>query len=174
MLKIFISFLFFVFINPLFSKDLLIVNNVHYCSDGSNFSSIYNQGYVHKNLYFSYNSTSTTRPEVYLVYRDFVERNGKVSFLYLDVGDNCDNVDITSKRDYLPDILNYLHNNVGGVDVNYASGQYNLDNKLITIKDNIPSLPSDFINADLDVFQLNFLYGLSGIICASFLLFRIS
>jgi hypothetical protein len=91
---------------------------------------------------------------------------------------NVPNCELTGNEvDVLPAIKDYIFTN------NITTYVYDIvaDNRPITntipqsyfdeyIAENSPQI----IESDLDIYQLNFLYGLSGIICASFLLLRIS
>lgn len=201
MLKILFSSLFFIFLNPLFADTIIktsssnswdvtadiipnLTGNFNLCSivtgTGSRIfgasTSLGNASYtsvgwglylIDNNLYVYESGTKKTNSFVIgandLVCVSLVTDTFKY---YLN-----NNLIYTSTKKSTPNFTLL-------VDL----GIYTPDSRLkdISINDNLVSF-SNVVNAqiytpdtDLDEYQLNFLYGLSGLICATFLLFRIS
>jgi hypothetical protein len=171
MLKVLISFLFFVFLNPLFAGDLLIVNGTNYCVVGFQFSSTEDNDTVTQKINYAYYYTSDTLRGKTLTAVNSIFTNNTNVKLYLDMGSDCSEP-LDNKEDVMPLILEELSTNItNGTQLN--TGHYANDYS-ITVKTIFPNIFSNLFQSDLDTYQLNFLYGLSGLICATFLLFRIS
>jgi hypothetical protein len=202
MLKIFFLSLLFIFLNPLFADTIKKISSSNSWDVKADFSptitgdfkactSVFGVGAVAFGVSTSLGNDSYNSIDWSFYIEDYeisFYENGSRRGNYYNVSDN-DILCISRTGN----TFKYLLNN----SVFYTSGAKSTSNllidvamyspdsilKSITINDvsasasnlvNAEIVEDDIINSNLDDYQLNFLYGLSGIICASFLLYRIS